>query len=56
MSGRLVAGTVSVNTTDAIGPNTPFGGFRMSGYSSDLSLHALDNYTGRKTTWISYNA
>ncbi|MBV9205377.1 MAG: aldehyde dehydrogenase family protein [Actinobacteria bacterium] len=56
VSERLVAGTVSVNTTDAIAPNTPFGGFRMSGYSSDLSLHALDNYTGRKTTWISYHA
>ena len=56
VSERLVAGTVSVNTTDAIAPNTLFGGFRMSGYSSDLSLHALDNYTGRKTIWISYHA
>jgi len=34
--------------------STPFGGFRQSGYSSDLSLHAFDNYTGLKTIWISY--
>ncbi len=54
ISDRIHAGTVSVNTVDALSVCTPFGGFKQSGFSSDLSLHALDNYTGLKTTWINY--
>lgn len=53
VSSALRAGTVSVNTVDALSPQTPFGGFGQSGFGRDLSLHALDKYTGLKTTWIS---
>ena len=52
VSAALRAGTVSVNTVDALSPQTPFGGFKQSGFGRDLSLHALDKYTGLKTTWI----
>jgi gamma-glutamyl-gamma-aminobutyraldehyde dehydrogenase len=51
---RLRAGTVSVNTVDAIDVTTPFGGFGQSGHGRDLSLHALANYTALKTTWVNY--
>ena len=51
-SRRLRAGTVSVNCVDALDVATPFGGFGQSGYGRDLSLHALDKFTGLKTTWI----
>lgn len=51
---RLVAGTVSVNTVDALGLTTPFGGFRQSGFGRDLSRHALDTYTDWKTTWFQH--
>ncbi|WP_144223389.1 aldehyde dehydrogenase [Mesorhizobium amorphae] len=54
ISERLHAGTVSVNTVDALSPMTPFGGFKQSGFGRDLSLHALDKYTALKTTWIRY--
>lgn len=54
VSSALRAGTVSVNTVDALSPMTPFGGFKQSGFGRDLSLHALDKYTGLKTTWIKY--
>ncbi len=54
VSRRLRAGTVSVNTVDAVSIQTPFGGFKQSGVGRDLSLHALDKYTGLKTTWIKY--
>ncbi|HEY2557828.1 MAG TPA: aldehyde dehydrogenase [Diaminobutyricibacter sp.] len=54
VAGRLVAGTVSVNTVDALGLSTPFGGFRQSGFGRDLSIHALDNYVGLKTTWFQH--
>lgn len=54
VSEKLVAGTVSINTVDALGLTTPFGGFRQSGFGRDLSRHALDNYTDWKTTWIQH--
>lgn len=54
VAAELLAGTVSVNTVDALGNTTPFGGFKQSGFGRDLSLHAFDNYTAPKTTWIQF--
>ncbi len=54
VADALQAGTVSVNTVDALGNTTPFGGFKQSGFGRDLSLHAFDNYTAPKTTWIQF--
>ncbi|MFD9128818.1 aldehyde dehydrogenase family protein, partial [Kitasatospora sp. NPDC059571] len=54
LAEALHAGTVSVNTVDALSPATPFGGFKQSGYGRDLSLHAFDKFTGLKTTWFRY--
>ncbi|MGW6152156.1 aldehyde dehydrogenase [Streptomyces sp. NPDC055144] len=54
VADALQAGTVSVNTVDALSPATPFGGFKQSGFGRDLSLHSFDKYTGLKTTWIAY--
>ncbi|MET4637273.1 aldehyde dehydrogenase [Mycetocola sp. 2940] len=52
VSRALHAGTVSVNTVDALDVTTPFGGVKQSGYGRDLSLHALDKFTSLKTTWF----
>jgi 4-(gamma-glutamylamino)butanal dehydrogenase len=54
VAAALRAGTVSVNTVDALSSQTPFGGFKQSGFGRDLSLHALEKYTGLKTTWIRF--
>ncbi|QEO17086.1 aldehyde dehydrogenase [Acetobacter vaccinii] len=54
VSQALQAGTVSVNTVDALAPNLPFGGMKQSGYGRDLSAHALESYTALKTRWISF--
>jgi gamma-glutamyl-gamma-aminobutyraldehyde dehydrogenase len=54
VSEELKAGTVSVNTVDALSPMTPFGGFKQSGVGRDLSIHSFDKYTALKTTWIRY--
>ena len=54
VSDRLVAGTVSVNTVDALSAMTPFGGMKQSGTGRDLSLHSFDKYSALKTTWIKY--
>ena len=52
VSDQLRAGTVSVNTVDALSPMTPFGGFKQSGNGRDKSLHAFDKVTELKTTWL----
>ncbi|MFC5728929.1 MULTISPECIES: aldehyde dehydrogenase [Nocardioides] len=52
VASALRAGTVSVNTVDALDVTTPFGGVKASGFGRDLSLHALDKYTALKTTWF----
>lgn len=54
VSGALNVGTVSVNTVDALSPQTPFGGNKQSGFGRDLSLHALDKFSSLKTTWIKF--
>jgi len=54
VADALQAGTVSVNTVDALSAQTPFGGMKQSGFGRDLSLHSLDKYTALKTTWIKY--
>lgn len=49
---ELRAGTVWVNTFDATDVFAPFGGVKASGSGRDKSLHAIDEYTALKTTWI----
>lgn len=48
----LRAGIVYVNCYDACDLTTPFGGYKQSGNGRDKSLHALDEYTELKTTWV----
>lgn len=55
VSQKLKAGTISINTMDALDLSTPFGGFKQTGFGRDLSLHALDKYTGLKTIWIDHS-
>ena len=52
VSARLEAGTVAVNTVDALDVSVPFGGNKQSGFGRDLSLHAFDKFTTLKTTWF----
>jgi 4-(gamma-glutamylamino)butanal dehydrogenase len=54
VSDRLHAGTVSVNTVDALSAMTPFGGVKQSGFGRDLSIHSFDKYCALKTVWIKY--
>jgi gamma-glutamyl-gamma-aminobutyraldehyde dehydrogenase/4-guanidinobutyraldehyde dehydrogenase/NAD-dependent aldehyde dehydrogenase len=46
------AGVVWVNNYEGGDVTVPFGGYRESGFGRDQSLHALDNYSQLKTTWI----
>jgi gamma-glutamyl-gamma-aminobutyraldehyde dehydrogenase/4-guanidinobutyraldehyde dehydrogenase/NAD-dependent aldehyde dehydrogenase len=48
----LRVGTVHVNQYDSDDMTVPFGGYKQSGNGRDKSLHAIDQYTEMKTTWI----
>jgi gamma-glutamyl-gamma-aminobutyraldehyde dehydrogenase len=53
----LRAGTVGVNAYAEGDMTTPFGGFKQSGFGGhDKSVHAHDQYTELKTTWITLKA
>ncbi len=54
VSDKLRAGTVSVNTVDALSAMTPFGGVKQSGFGRDLSIHSFDKYCALKTVWVKY--
>ncbi len=49
---RLQAGTVWINTYNSYDPAAAFGGYKMSGYGRELSLHAMENYTQVKSVWV----
>jgi acyl-CoA reductase-like NAD-dependent aldehyde dehydrogenase len=53
---HLRAGQVWVNNYDASDLSVPWGGFKQSGIGRDKSLHALDEYTATKATWIETRA
>jgi len=53
MAARLKAGVVWVNTYDLFSPNTPFGGFKQSGYGRDNGHSAVEAFTEVKAVWIS---
>jgi acyl-CoA reductase-like NAD-dependent aldehyde dehydrogenase len=48
----LHAGQVWINCYDSADFTVPWGGFKQSGNGREKSLHAFDEYTGLKTTWI----
>jgi acyl-CoA reductase-like NAD-dependent aldehyde dehydrogenase len=49
---RLQAGTVWINTYNNYDPAAAFGGYKMSGYGRELSMHALEHYTQVKSVWV----
>uniref|UniRef100_U5ETY1 Putative aldehyde dehydrogenase n=1 Tax=Corethrella appendiculata TaxID=1370023 RepID=U5ETY1_9DIPT len=51
-SQAVEAGTVWVNCTHAIAPQTPFGGYKQSGFGRDLGEDSLDAYMETKTITI----
>jgi gamma-glutamyl-gamma-aminobutyraldehyde dehydrogenase len=53
VAGRLKAGVVGINAYSEGDLTTPFGGYKLSGFGGhDKSVHAHDQYTETKTTWI----
>lgn len=49
---RLKAGTVWVNMYNMMSTESPFGGYRQSGFGRELGAHALELYTQVKSVWV----
>ena len=52
MTRRLDAGIVWVNTYRAMAPESPFGGFKSSGYGKEGGEAVLHEFTRSKSVWI----
>jgi aldehyde dehydrogenase (NAD+) len=52
MTRRIRAGTVWVNTWQAMDPAVPFGGWKLSGYGRESGTEQLEGYLNTKTVWI----
>jgi acyl-CoA reductase-like NAD-dependent aldehyde dehydrogenase len=48
----IESGNLSINSNSSVRVNTPFGGFKQSGYGRELGPHATDAYTEVKTIYI----
>jgi len=48
-------GTMGINNYFGGDITVPFGGFKQSGNGRDKSMHAFDDYTELKTTWIEFD-
>jgi acyl-CoA reductase-like NAD-dependent aldehyde dehydrogenase len=49
----LETGVISVNANTSVRVQTPFGGFKQSGFGRELGLEALDGYSELKSVFIS---
>jgi acyl-CoA reductase-like NAD-dependent aldehyde dehydrogenase len=47
------AGVLSVNANTSVRVQTPFGGFKQSGFGRELGMHALDGYSEVKSVFMS---
>jgi acyl-CoA reductase-like NAD-dependent aldehyde dehydrogenase len=49
----LETGVISVNSNSSVRVQTPFGGFKQSGFGRELGMQALDGYAEVKTVFLS---
>jgi len=54
VAAAIRTGTMGINNYFGGDMTVPFGGFKESGNGRDKSLHAMDDYTELKTTWIEF--
>ncbi len=53
LARRLQAGTVWINAYNMTAPESPFGGYKQSGFGRELGRHGIDLYTQVKSVWVS---
>jgi aldehyde dehydrogenase (NAD+) len=53
LARKIQAGTVWINAYNMLSPESPFGGYRQSGYGRELGRYGIDLYTQIKSVWVS---
>jgi acyl-CoA reductase-like NAD-dependent aldehyde dehydrogenase len=48
----LDTGVISVNSNTSVRVQTPFGGFKQSGFGRELGLQAMDGYSELKNVYV----
>lgn len=54
IANKLQAGSVFINNYMTMNATTPFGGWKLSGYGSELSTDSIDSYMKQKAFHLSY--
>jgi aldehyde dehydrogenase (NAD+)/betaine-aldehyde dehydrogenase len=49
---RVDTGTLSINSNSSVRVQTPFGGFKQSGFGRELGMAAIDGYTELKNVFV----
>lgn len=52
LAHRLQAGTVWINSYGMLAPESPFGGYKQSGFGRELGRHGIDLYSQVKSVWV----
>jgi 4-guanidinobutyraldehyde dehydrogenase/NAD-dependent aldehyde dehydrogenase len=55
VAAAVRVGTMGINNYFGGDITVPFGGFKQSGNGRDKSIHAFEDYTELKTTWIEFD-
>ncbi|MFI5397260.1 MAG: aldehyde dehydrogenase family protein [Candidatus Binatia bacterium] len=55
LAKRLQAGTVWINTWHMVEPNSPFGGYKLSGYGRENGFAMVEHLTRLKQVWVDLN-
>jgi acyl-CoA reductase-like NAD-dependent aldehyde dehydrogenase len=53
LARRLQAGTVWINAYGSLAPESPFGGYKQSGFGRELGRCGIDLYSQVKSVWVS---
>ncbi len=52
LARRIQAGTIWINAYGALSAETPFGGYKQSGFGRELGRYGIDLYTQVKSVWV----
>jgi acyl-CoA reductase-like NAD-dependent aldehyde dehydrogenase len=53
LARQLQAGTIWINAYNMLAPESPFGGYKQSGFGRELGRYGIDLYSQVKSIWVS---
>ena len=52
MARAIDTGVLSINANTSVRVQTPFGGFKQSGFGRELGMHGLEGYSEVKNVFV----